>query len=296
MTPREQGFLLLTGCLGDPERHPLTVAQFRRLAKLAAAMPKPDLQRDLTESDLLRIGCDHTLARKTLQLLEQTELLQYYLHDGALMGCTPVTRIGDAYPRRLRKNLGLDAPGTLWCKGDRSILQTSTISVVGSRDLRPENLAFAEELGKQAALQGYTLVSGNARGADRTAQEACLKYGGKVIAVVADALKDCPARKNVLYLSEEGFDQPFSAQRALQRNRIIHGFSEMTFVVQCSLKKGGTWRGTNDNLRRNWSRVICFADGTQATRELEQLGSTSVSIEELADLSVLLPDELNFLK
>lgn len=296
MNVREQGFLLLTGYLGDPDRRPLTIAQFRRLAQMVSAMPRPEQQRDLTESDLLRIGCDRTLARKTLQLLEQTDLLQYYLHDGALAACTPITRIGDAYPHRLRKALGLDAPGTLWCKGDKTILHTKTISVVGSRDLRPENIAFAEELGKQAALQGYTLVSGNARGADRTAQEACLKYGGKVIAVVADALKDCPARENVLYLSEEGFDLPFSAQRALQRNRVIHSFSDMTFVVQCALGKGGTWRGTNDNLRQNWSRVICFADGTDAALELEQLGSMPVGIPELADFSELLPRELNFLE
>lgn len=262
---------------------------------MAAAMPKPAQQRDLTENDLLGIGCDRTLARKTLQLLEQTELLQCYLHDGALSGCMPITRIGDDYPGRLRKALGPDAPGTIWCKGDKSILHTSRISVVGSRDLQPRNAAFAEELGKQAALQGYTLVSGNARGADRTAQEACLKYGGRVIAVVADALKDCPLRENMLYLSEEGFDLPFSAQRALQRNRIIHSFSELTFVVQCALGKGGTWRGTNDNLRHNWSQVVCFADGTKVAQELEQLGSIPMGMAELADLSALRPKELNFL-
>ena len=41
MNPRERGFLLLTGYLGDPERKPLTVAQFRELAKRMQTMEKP---------------------------------------------------------------------------------------------------------------------------------------------------------------------------------------------------------------------------------------------------------------
>jgi DegV family protein with EDD domain len=54
------------------------------------------------------------------------------------------------------------------------ILKSPGISLVGSRDLNPINEEFAREAGKQAALQSYTLVSGNARGADKTAQNACL--------------------------------------------------------------------------------------------------------------------------
>ena len=294
MTAREQGFLLLTSFLGDPERRPLTVAQFRNLTNLAAKMEKPDMERELTEADLVKIGCDPRLAKKVLQLLQQTELLQYYLHDGRVAGCTPVTRLSDFYPHRLRSALGPDASGTLWCKGDLSLLNTPAVSVVGSRDLNPVNLSFAEELGKQAALQGYTLVSGNARGADRAAQEACLKNGGKVIAVVADELKRHRVDRNTLYISEEGFDLPFTAQRALQRNRIIHSFSDMTFVVQCGLGSGGTWQGTTENLRKNQSQVICFHDRSKATDELFCMGAVPVAIQDLEDFSKITPKNVSF--
>ena len=87
------------------------------------------------------------------------------------------------------------------------------VALVGSRELREENWKFAAEVGRQAALQGYVLVSGNARGADRTAQEACLAAGGKVICVVADDLWKQPLRENILYLSEDDFEEGFSAQR-----------------------------------------------------------------------------------
>ena len=287
MNIREQGFLLLTSFLGDPERRPLTVAQFRKLTNLAAALTKPEGQRELTEADLISIGCDPSLARKAVRLLAQEELLAYYLRSGAMADCVPITRISEGYPRRLRKVLGPDAPGTLWYKGDKAILNTTTVSVVGSRELKPDNAAFAEEIGRQAALQGYTLVSGNARGADRIAQDACLACGGKVISIVADELNCHKNYENILYISEEGFNLPFTSLRALQRNRIIHSFSEKTFVVQCTLGKGGTWNGTKDNLRYNRSIVLCCDDGSDAAQELFCMGAIPVSINDLEDIASL---------
>ena len=40
MNNKERGFLLLTGHLGNPERKPLTVAQFRNLANRVAQMDR----------------------------------------------------------------------------------------------------------------------------------------------------------------------------------------------------------------------------------------------------------------
>ena len=295
MTAGEEGFLLLTGYLGDPERKPLTVAQFRELTVRARAMSRPNADRDLTEEDLLAIGCDKTAARRILQLLSQEEQLQWYVSRGNREGCQPITRISEGYPHRLRTALAMEAPGTLWHKGDLSLLHRKTVSLVGSRDLFPENEAFAKEVGRQAALQGYVLVSGNARGADRIAQDSCLAHGGSVISVVADRLTDHREKANVLYLSEDGYDLEFSAYRALKRNRVIHSLSDQTFVAQCTLEKGGTWDGTKNNLRHGWSHVFCFRDGSRSVRELEQMGATGIDQEALADFSALQPKAMNFI-
>lgn len=295
MTAGEEGFLLLTGYLGDPERKPLTVAQFRDLTVRARAMSHPNADRDLTEEDLLALGCDKTAARRILQLLSQEEQLQWYVSRGNREGCRPITRISEGYPHRLRTALAMEAPGTLWYKGDLSLLYRKTVSLVGSRDLFPENEAFAKEVGRQAALQGYVLVSGNARGADRIAQDSCLAHGGSVISVVADRLTDHREKANVLYLSEDGYDLEFSAYRALKRNRVIHSLSDQTFVAQCTLEKGGTWDGTKNNLRHGWSHVFCFRDGSRSVRELEQMGATGIDQEALADFSALQPKAMNFI-
>lgn len=295
MTPREEGFLLLTGYLGDPERRPLTVAQFRSLTRRAQLMERPKADRDITPEDLLAIGCDRESAQRIVKLLSQREQLQWYLEKGKRAGCVPIIRVSERYPQRVRRGLGSEAPGVLWAKGDTELLKLPAVALVGSRELQPENREFARQVGKQAAQQGFVLVSGHARGADRTAQESCLENGGKVISVVSDELEKHLLRENILYLSEVGFDLPFSPRRALQRNRVIHCLGSRTFVAQCTLGKGGTWDGTGKNLRFGWSPVFCFCDGSPASRELEQRGAVLIGNEDLRNISALQPNIMNFI-
>lgn len=294
MTARDHGFLLLTSHLGDPERKCLTVAQFRELTRRMRLMEKPTRQRDLTNRDLQAIGCTDDFAQRILNLLSQDEQLHGYLALAEKFDCVPITRYNPAYPQNVRKCLSFEAPGCLWAKGDLSILEHQTISLVGSRELKPDNRVFAATVGKQAARQGYALASGNARGADRTAQESCLTAGGRVISVVADALSDKTPQEGQLFLSEDGFDMAFSSQRALSRNRIIHSLGQKTFVAQCTLGKGGTWDGTVKNLRNGWSPVFCYNDGSDSSRELVAQGAVALSVQDLEDIKSLQPDCLSF--
>lgn len=292
MNARERGFLLLTSHLGDPERRVLTTAQLRTLAMNIGSERVAREDRELSVKDLISVGYSGEAAEHIVALLRQERELDAYLARGAAMGCTPVTRVSDGYPRLLRQRLGLDSPGCLWARGDLELLNTPAISLVGCRELAEPNREFAERVGYQAAVQGLTLVSGNARGADRTAQEVCLRAGGRVISIVADRLDRYPER-NLLYLSEDDFDEPFSAQRALSRNRCIHALGRMVFVAQSELQKGGTWSGSVKNLRFGWSPVVCFDDGSEAERMLEQLGAYGIGLADLEDFQCLqIPDNL----
>ena len=295
MNAGERGFLLLTGSMGDPARKPMTVAQFRNLATRVQQMEKPDSTRLLKADDLVALGYDKSMAQHIIDLLSAEDALDRYLRRGLQQHCIPITRVSSGYPQAVRQRLGLDAPGCLWAKGDITLLDTQTISLVGSRDLAEENRNFAEAVGIETARQGFTLVSGNARGADRTAQEACLAAGGRVICVVADELQSQPLRENVLYLSEDSFDLPFTGQRALSRNRVIHTLGYITLVAGCTLGRGGTWDGTTNNLRRNLSPVFCFADGSEAMMELERLGTTLITQQQLRDLTALQPNVIKFI-
>lgn len=295
MRQAERGFLLLTSHLGNPERRVLSTAQLRILADRVKYADSPGEDRELSEKDLMALGYNREMSRRIVTLLEEEAVLDRYLTRAARMGCIPVTRVSPDYPLILRQRLGLDSPGCLWCKGDVSMLNTPAIALVGSRDLREPNREFAAQVGYQAAVQGLTLVSGNARGADRTAQDACLEAGGRVISIVADELSRQPLKRNVLYVSEEDFEAPFSSQRALSRNRCIHALGRMVFVAQSDLRKGGSWDGTVKNLRFGWSPAACFRDGSEAVKELEQMGAYLVDYKDLEDMGILAEQEKNMI-
>ena len=295
MTAGERGFLLLSSHLGDPERRCLSVAQFRELSlRVRAAAPQTDL-RDVTLQDLTALGYGGSFAQRIMALLDQEPLLDCYLKRAGQEGCGCLTRLSDRYPQALRLRLGLNAPGCLWYKGDLSLLDRPMVALVGNRELGEKNIAFAQEAGFQAARQDLVLVSGNARGADRTAQTACLNAGGSVIAVLADELTAHRQRPDLLLLSEDSFDLPFSAHRALSRNRVIHALTPLVLVAQCDERKGGTWDGTVKNLRSGWSKVACCSDDTDGIRGLRAMGAEAVELERLSDLPALFQPEPNFL-
>lgn len=247
----------------------------------------PGVDRDLTSRDLIALGHGPEDAQRMIDLLSQEDRLDGYLRMAKKAGCNLITPFSPHYPLRLEQALGLDAPPFLWYKGDLSLLRQPHIALVGSRDIHPENHRFAQEVGFQAAAEGYVLVSGNARGADRTGQDAALQAGGRVISIVADDLSRHTAKERMLYLSEDSFDLPFSPQRALSRNRLIHAMGQATLVAQVRWKVGGTWDGSVKNLRFSWSPLYCFDDGLEGTQLLTQMGATPISLEQLSPLSQL---------
>ncbi len=295
MTGAERGYLLLCCHLGNPERQPLSPAQLRKLARRVRDTEKAPADRELALSDLTALGYGAADAAHILSLLAEESLLDRYLAKAAKCGCVPLTRLTPGYPRRLLDALGDDVPGCIWARGDLSTLEKPGIALVGSRDLRPQNEQFARQTGAEAAKQDLVLISGNARGADRTAQNACTAAGGRVISIVADDLRDHIPIRNVLYLSEEGFDLEFSSQRALSRNRCIHALGTAAIAAQCSLRTGGTWDGSVKNLRFGWSPLYVFGDGSESADLLEQMGAGKIGFEDLKDLRHLpCPRQLTF--
>ena len=289
MTEAERGFLLLCADLGDG-RKPMTPSQFRTLrARVLARTQEPDdLSRALTSTDLCRLGYEEAFAARVIELLGRERELDRYLGVAEELDICPLTRISEAYPARLRC-LGEDAPAVLFCRGDRSILNRPALALVGSRELTPEGERFARRIGELAATEGFVLVSGNARGADRTAQDACLHAGGAVLAIVPDGLQyHAPENERIAFLCEWGWHLPMAGYRALERNRLIHAMGEKTFVAQSHLS-GGTWSGSEENLRRGWSPLFVHDDGSDGCAALISMGANAVKPEELRSLRALEP-------
>ncbi len=268
MRAAEEGILLLCCRLGGEEK-PLTPGEYRRLALRVLEQPRMR-EEELTVGTLRALGYDDAQAERIVRLLSRRARLRAYL--AAVPEMRVLTRISPGFPTRLRV-LGERCPAALFCLGDVSLPDSRAVALVGSRRLLPENRTFAARLGAQAAKEGLTLVSGDAVGADRSAQDACLGAGGRVVCFVPDELTRHIPRKNVLFCSAEGYDFPFSAPRALERNRYIHALAEKVFVAQSTLGAGGTWQGATDNLSHGYSPVFVYNDGSEAARALAGCGA-----------------------
>ena len=292
MRAAERGLMLLCLALGDPMAGALSLAQARELSRRArtAGIGEEDPLRDVARRDVQRLGYSEFEAEHIVALLGREKQLDGYLLAAERAGVTVVTRLDARFPARLRRQLGAKCPPVLFCKGDVSLLQSRCVSVVGSRQLKAPGAAFAKRAGELATREGFALCSGDAMGADRTAQEACLQAGGSAVIFPATELVYCPQRVHVLYAAEDGFELGFTAQRALRRNRLIHAMGEKTLVAQTGCGKGGTWSGSLDNLQHEYSELYVHDDGSDGAQALIARGAAAV--DELTGIAALRPAQM----
>ncbi len=303
-TEAEICLLLLYALPGQNLRESLYRKLFRAFAALGDGNRSPEAQVD--RDALCRLGCSDWEAEEILYRLDQRDLLDAYLRNLWAKGIEIVTRISTDYPHKLRMTLGDRAPLVLYCGGNTNLFSTECISLVGSRQLREKGKAFASTAGDRIAALGYTYCSGGAAGADTLGYRAATNAGGNALVFVADSLEDCMHRRmyqgtldegRLLLVSEYGFDQAFSPQRALSRNRLIHAMGEKTLVAQSDYGVGGTWNGTLENLKHGWSPVLVCSEEPEdpGTRGLIERGGTPVLTEELCSLDCLGDQQMTIL-
>lgn len=279
---------------------PLPDRLYRKLFRAYEALGEAssDLNADVDEQILCRLGCTSQEAKEVLYRLSQRELLQVYLRNLNDKGIRLITRISPEYPRKLRMTLGDHAPLILYCAGNTDLFSAPCMSLVGSRQLREKGKAFAAAAGDRIANLGYTYCSGGANGADTVGFRAAMNGGGNAVVFVADSLEECMARSlyrkplaegRLLLVSEFGYDHRFSAQRALSRNRLIHAMGEKTLVAQSDYGSGGTWNGTIENLKQGLSPVlVCNEEPEDAgAKGLIERGGTPALTAELYQLEHL---------
>jgi predicted Rossmann fold nucleotide-binding protein DprA/Smf involved in DNA uptake len=217
-------------------------------------------QRNLRPGDLLTsVADDLPDATRLRDLLGRGRLLGLALTKWADFDVWIVSRGDTAYPARLRRLRGA-APPLLFGVGPREMLERGGLAIVGARDASGEALDFTRTVAGRCAGQGVQIVSGGARGVDRTAQEAALEGGGTVLSLPADGLLRAVAeRANRLAIRAEKLtlatpfdpEHGFSVPRAMGRNRLIYTLADHALVVQFTTGDGGTWAGAVDCLRHN---------------------------------------------
>ena len=283
-----------------PGENILRESLFRKLFRTLEALGPADRTEDaeLDKAELLRLGCRPEEVAEILRRLDQRQMLGQYLMKLGQKGISVTTRISTEYPLRLREILGDRAPLVLFYTGNAALFQEKCISLVGSRQLRAPGKAFARAAGQAIARQGFCYCSGGASGADTEGLLGGVSAGGSAVVFLADRLTDHltdrryhPLLKNqrVVLVSEQGPELEFSAARAMSRNRLIHAMGQKVLVAQSDYGSGGTWNGTMENLKSQWSPVWMFAGepDDSGARGLIERGAAPIALSDLNDLSAL---------
>ena len=145
------------------------------------------------------------------------------------------------YPKRLLEIY--DPPPLLYVRGDASVLNHHSISMVGTRRPTPYGNQVAERLGRDLAERGLAIVSGMARGIDSSAhQGACRATHGHPIGVLGTGVDVVYPKENKklfaevekrgAVISEFSLGTHAAPENFPVRNRVIAGMSLGVLVVQ----------------------------------------------------------------
>ncbi|MFQ5625759.1 MAG: DNA-processing protein DprA [Methyloligellaceae bacterium] len=265
VSPNTQAVLLLTAHFSNVREEavkPLTPKEWGRLAlwlKEKSLTPEQLMSGRLGE--LLNGWLDKAITLDRVEgLMARGSGLALAMEKWLRAGLWVMTRSDPDYPARFKQRLRTDAPAILYGCGNRALLNSGGLAVIGSRNATEKDLAYSRELGAAAAGNGYSIVSGGARGVDESSMLGSLKAEGTVIGVLADSLlRSCSSVKYRKYLMADNLvlvssfypDAGFNAGNAMQRNKYIYCLCDAAVVVH-SGNKGGTWSGAMENLKKKW--------------------------------------------
>ena len=193
-------------------------------------------------------------ARKTIEYSESKGigLLGYY---------------DEEFPQNLRNTINeegkLDPPLLLWYRGDLSVLSTTGLAVIGTREPTKVGVAGGEYLAGEFAKRGLNIISGLAIGCDTCGHKGALMVGGKTTAILANGLdhdsiypeenQDLAeeiVNSGGLLLSEYRIGTTVNRYNLVARDRLQAGLASATLVIQTGVK-GGTMHAANATLMAN---------------------------------------------
>lgn len=266
MSDDAKAIVLLCGRLGkDSDTEPLQQTEYSRLVRWL--MSKDMRPADLLEPDnVAPAAAGSGLPQERLaSLLKRGVQLGFAIETWNRSNIWVICRSDPDYPMRYKSHLKEKAPPILFGVGERSLLQGGGLAIVGSRNVDAEAEVFTREVAEWCARGGMPVVSGGARGVDQIAMKAALDAGGCVVGVLAEKLlKNSVAREarkaiaddRLLLISPYHPEARFTVGTAMGRNKLIYALADYGLVISADHKKGGTWAGAGEELKRRPGRPV----------------------------------------
>lgn len=171
---------------------------------------------------------------------------QQLLAQAEQAGCWVVLFGDAAYPARLA--CMTSPPSVLYGRGRIELLDSPSVSLVGTRQPTPYGQRVARDFAASLAHDGFAIVSGMARGIDCVAHASALEVGGTTVAVLGCGLEVCyPPEARDLKARIEGKGlviSPFPlTQKPMPalfpaRNRVIAALGHACVLVEAGIPSG----------------------------------------------------------
>jgi predicted Rossmann fold nucleotide-binding protein DprA/Smf involved in DNA uptake len=307
LTEDTKAIILLCGVFGkDRSEKPLSLAEYSSLVRwLIEVKMRPGdlLQKDTIHEASIGSGIDK---QRLESLLGRGVQLGFAVEEWQRNGIWIISRSDADYPARYKKHLKDKAPPLLFGVGNRSLLKGGGLGIVGSRNVDQAGEAFTRQAAELCAYNRMPVVSGGARGVDQISMNAALDAGGVTIGVLAENLlkksversaRQAIADGRLLLLSPYHPNARFTVGTAMGRNKLIYAMSDYGLVVSAEHKKGGTWAGAEEELKRENALPVFVRIGNdtpQGNSKLLDLGAIAWPdsidrnnfIQQLHDLAV----------
>jgi len=221
--------------------------------------------------------------------------LNHFKEPKTLLFQPAITILDEQYPKRLKECF--QPPYVLFYQGDLSLLNCSSLSIVGSRTPSEYAMNILNK-GFQFIDKHKVIVSGGAKGMDGLAHHNALKSEMKTICVCAHGLNRVYPKEHHhlferikvygLMLSEYPLHTPSLPHHFIARNRIVCALGEKLLVMSGSLKSGTMW-SVNYALEMNKEIVtiphpIDDSSGELCNHLIENGASMLTNVSEFATL------------
>ncbi len=268
---------------------------FAKVEKILAKFDQIDaiFQPNLIKNALFDFNGAEEIKEKLLKIDEQ-KFAKMVENEFYKYNIIPVTFVSKNYPEKL-KNL-TDPPLVLYCKGDVSLLNKKSISIIGSRKPTDYGKLICEKWTAELVAAGLVTVSGLAYGIDTLVAENTLSAGGKTIAVLAGGLDSIyPAQnknlsekvmQNGLLVSEYRVGVKPQNWMFVQRNRIVSGLGLGTLIVEAG-RNSGTMTTARHAIEQG--RELFVVPGNINAPNSE---GTNQLIDEIPDTFTISPDRI----
>jgi predicted Rossmann fold nucleotide-binding protein DprA/Smf involved in DNA uptake len=286
LTDDTKAVLLLCGVFGkNSTAKPLSQTEYTSLVRwlISVEMRPSDLLRN---KDIAEAAMGAKLDKQRLEsLLGRGVQLGFAVEEWQRNGVWIISRSDIDYPARYKNHPVDKAPPLLFGVGKRSLLIGGGLAIIGSRNVDKHGEAFTRQAAKLCSLNGISVVSGGARGVDQIAMNASLDAGGVTIGIVVENLLKKSLERSARYAISDGRlllispyhpNAHFTVGTAMARNKLIYAMADYGLVVSAEHKKGGTWAGATEELRRENPRPVFVRTGSnvpQGNSKLLELGA-----------------------